>query len=125
MDRLCIVAVLALCVSSSQVLLSGDIGAPVEVLESMDTVGMDVAYAGLMQISNDHSGRDNQGFQDVDKMMVTWIFTGFCCLAAVFGVQYMLSFVIHIQSKQCRYELVKLRKNYYNLKMANRLRADE
>ena len=79
----------------------------------------------MMEISNDHSGRDNEGFQDVDKMLVTWIFTALCCLAAVFGVQYMLSFVPPTQSKQCRYELVKLRKNYYNLKMANRLRGEE
>ena len=71
---------------------------------------------GFVQLSNDHSGKDNQGFHDVTKMLLTFLLSGATCLFIVLTVQAFLNL-----SKEYRYELVKLRKNYRNLQRANQL----
>lgn len=71
---------------------------------------------GFVQLSNDHSGKDNQGFHDMSKMLLTFLLSGATCLLIVLAVQAFLNL-----SKEYRYELVKLRKNYRNLQRANQL----
>jgi hypothetical protein len=73
-------------------------------------------YTGLLQLSNDHSGRDNQGFHDVTKMILTFLLSSVLCLLIVLGVQTILG-----MSRTYRYQLVKLHKNYRNLKRASQL----
>lgn len=71
---------------------------------------------GFVQLSNDHSGNDNQGFHDSLKMILTFLLSAVACLLVVLVVQAFLNL-----SKEYRYELVKLRKNYRNLQRANQL----
>jgi len=71
---------------------------------------------GFVQLSNDHSGKDNQGFHDALKMILTFLLSAATCLLVVLLVQTLLNL-----SKEFRYELVKLRKNYRNLQRANQL----
>lgn len=73
-------------------------------------------YVGFVQLSNDHSGKDNEGFHDVTKMILTFLLSSLACLIVVISVQMLLNL-----SKEYRYEVVKLRKNYRNLKRASQL----
>lgn len=67
-----------------------------------------------MQLSNDHSGEDNEGFQDIKKMLVTFLISAVVCLAVVLLIQWILAL-----SKRYRYDLVRLRKNYQNLQRSS------
>ena len=73
-----------------------------------------------MQLSNDHSGEDNEGFQDIKKMLVTFLLSAFACLAVVLLIQWILSL-----SKRYRYDLVRMRKNYQNQQRTSQLPANE
>ena len=73
-----------------------------------------------MQLSNDHSGDDNEGFQDIKKMLLTFLLSALVCLVVVLLIQWILSL-----SKRYRYDLVRLRKNYENLQMTSQLSANE
>ena len=72
----------------------------------------------LLQLSNDHSGQDNEGFHDVKKMLLTFLLAALVCLVVVFLIQWLLTL-----SKRYRYDLVRLRKNYQNQQRANQLPA--
>lgn len=74
----------------------------------------------MVQLSNDHSGEDNEGFQDIKKMLVTFLLSAFACLAAVLLIQWILSL-----SKRYRYDLVRMRKNYQNQQRTSQLPANE
>jgi len=74
----------------------------------------------MMQLSNDHSGDDNEGFQDIKKMLVTFLLSALVCLVVVLLIQWILSL-----SKRYRYDLVRLRKNYQNLQRTSQLPASE
>lgn len=73
-----------------------------------------------MQLSNDHSGDDNEGFQDIKKMLLTFLLSALVCLVVVLLIQWILAL-----SKQYRYNLVRLRKNYENLQRTSQLSANE
>lgn len=73
-----------------------------------------------MQLSNDHSGDDNEGFKDIKKMLVTFLLSALVCLVVVLLIQWILSL-----SKRYRYDLVRLRKNYENLQRTSQLSANE
>jgi lipopolysaccharide export LptBFGC system permease protein LptF len=73
-----------------------------------------------MQLSNDHSGDDNEGFQDIKKMLLTFLLSALVCLVVVLLIQWVLAL-----SKQYRYNLVRLRKNYENLQRTSQLSANE
>ena len=79
----------------------------------------------FMQLSNDHSGDDNEGFEDIEKMLVTFLLSALVCLLVVLGIQGILSLVPPTQSKRYRYELVRLRKNYQNLQRTRQLHFSE
>ena len=74
----------------------------------------------MVQLSNDHSGEDNEGFQDIKKMLVTFLLSAFACLAVVLLIQWILSL-----SKRYRYDLVRMRKNYQNQQRTSQLPANE
>lgn len=79
------------------------------------------ANTGFMELSNDHTGKDNEGFDELTKMLITFIVSAVTCLVIVLLTQSLLTLVTVMQSKEYRYELVKLQKNYRNLQRANQL----
>lgn len=78
-----------------------------------------------MQLSNDHSGDDNEGFEDIEKMLFTFVLSALVCLLVVLAIQGVLSLVLITQSKRYRYELVRLRKNYQNLQRTSQLHLSD
>ena len=90
--------------------------ASMSLSQSVDPDSTSEQYTDFLQLSNNHSGKDNEGFHNTPKMILTFVLSSIACLLIVLGVQFALGL-----SKAYRYQLVKLHKNYKNLKRACQL----
>jgi hypothetical protein len=79
----------------------------------------------LTQLSNDHSNKDNEGYEDLTKLLVASVVSALICLSVLGAVQGILALVLSMQSKRCRYDLVRLRKNYNNLQRTSQLAVEQ
>jgi hypothetical protein len=118
MGLLAQLSLLIVAISASQYTVSKS--GNVQALAESKSVYPSKQYADLMQLSNDHSGDDNEGFQDIKKMLVTFLLSALVCLVVVLLIQWVLCL-----SKRYRYDLVRLRKNYENLQRTSQLPASE
>lgn len=107
-----ILRLLLLGVAVEPILFAGS----VSLAQVTDLKSLSEQYTDLLQLSNDHSGQDNQGFHNTTKMIITFLLSAIICLLIVFVVQVILGL-----SRTYRYQLVKLHKNYKNLKRASQL----